>query len=225
MPRVGCDLVRYCSDACREDHRPEHAAKCKKRAAELRDEVLFKQPESSHDGDCPICCLPIPTDIQASLLQSCCSKVICNGCAYAHNLRHLREKSQENCPFCRHPVPTTQEEANKIRMKRVEANNPVAIRKMGVTHWKERDYDGAFKYMSKAAELGDVNAHYNLSVLYSRGHAVGVEKDEMKMKEVYHLEEAAIAGHPDARYDLGIYEWNQDRHDRAVKHWIIAANL
>ncbi len=29
----GCDLARYCSDACREDHRPEHEAKCKKRAA------------------------------------------------------------------------------------------------------------------------------------------------------------------------------------------------
>jgi len=31
------------------------AAKEYKRAAELRDEILFKQPESSHRGDCPIC--------------------------------------------------------------------------------------------------------------------------------------------------------------------------
>ena len=55
----GCDLVSYCGDACQELHRPEHAGKCKKRAAELRDELLFKQPESSHMGDCPICCLPL----------------------------------------------------------------------------------------------------------------------------------------------------------------------
>ena len=42
-----CKSVRYCSDNCREDHRLEHEAKCKERAAELRDEILFKQPESN----------------------------------------------------------------------------------------------------------------------------------------------------------------------------------
>ena len=47
----GCDLVRYCSGSCQELHRPEHAEKCRKRVAELRDEILFKQPESTHLGD------------------------------------------------------------------------------------------------------------------------------------------------------------------------------
>eukprot|EP00986_Skeletonema_menzelii_P015812 scaffold12771_cov86-Skeletonema_menzelii.AAC.1 len=39
-----CDLVRYCSDDCQIDHKPEHEEACKKRTAELRDELLFKQP-------------------------------------------------------------------------------------------------------------------------------------------------------------------------------------
>ena len=43
----GCDLVKYCSDKCKEDHRPQHEEACTDRAAELRDELLFKQPESS----------------------------------------------------------------------------------------------------------------------------------------------------------------------------------
>jgi len=51
-------LVRYCSDECHPDHRPHQEAVCEETAAELRDEMLFKQPESSHEGDCPICCLP-----------------------------------------------------------------------------------------------------------------------------------------------------------------------
>ena len=51
-----CDLVKYCSDECQREHQPEHKEGCKKRAAELRDEQLFKQPESSHIGDCPISC-------------------------------------------------------------------------------------------------------------------------------------------------------------------------
>eukprot|EP00984_Skeletonema_dohrnii_P009217 scaffold3519_cov78-Skeletonema_dohrnii-CCMP3373.AAC.2 len=41
--------------------------------------------------------------------------------------------------------------------------------------------------------------------------------------EVYHLEVAAIGGHPYARHGLGCYEWNNGRKERAIKHWIIAA--
>ena len=51
-----------------------------------------------------------------------------------------------------------------------------------------------------------------------------VEKDETK--RVYHLEEAAIAGHPHARFNLGTHEWNNNNNaERAVKHFIIAASL
>ena len=35
MPCDGCDLVRYCGDACRELHKSEHEEECKKRNAEL----------------------------------------------------------------------------------------------------------------------------------------------------------------------------------------------
>eukprot|EP00985_Skeletonema_marinoi_P032284 scaffold39090_cov144-Skeletonema_marinoi.AAC.4 len=63
-----CDLVRYCSDACKQDHKSQHKEACKKRAAELRDELLFKQPESRHDGDCPICiCISLCSSIQRNL--------------------------------------------------------------------------------------------------------------------------------------------------------------
>jgi len=52
-----CDLVivRYCGDTCQQDHLSQHDRACKERAAELRDEILFRQPESSHLGDCLIC--------------------------------------------------------------------------------------------------------------------------------------------------------------------------
>ena len=57
-----CDVVRYCSDKCQQEHLPQHEAICKERAAELRDEILFRQPESTHKGDCPICFLALPLD-------------------------------------------------------------------------------------------------------------------------------------------------------------------
>eukprot|EP00984_Skeletonema_dohrnii_P019845 scaffold9572_cov66-Skeletonema_dohrnii-CCMP3373.AAC.2 len=44
--------------------------------------------------------------------------------------------------------------------------------------------------------------------------------------EVYHVEEAAIAGHPGARrYNLGYNEWENERFLRAAKHLITAAIL
>eukprot|EP00986_Skeletonema_menzelii_P020931 scaffold32715_cov160-Skeletonema_menzelii.AAC.1 len=36
-----CHLVKYCSVKCQRDHRPQHKRGCKKRVAELRDELLF----------------------------------------------------------------------------------------------------------------------------------------------------------------------------------------
>ena len=83
-------------------------------------------------------------------------------------------------------------------------------------HYRDGDYDSAFKYCTKAAELGDV-----ISNLYRSGK--GVEKDEKK--KLYHLEEAAIAGHPLARHNLGLYEGRNKRIGRSMKHFIIAANL
>ena len=238
-PCDGCDLVNYCSDDCQNNHKSEHEAACKERAAELRDDILFKQPESTHIGDCPICCVPLPiqTDKNESMFYSCCCKLICKGCAYANKLFQHQDNMPETCPFCRHPVPKTREEFKKNLMKRIEANDQVALSQMGGKHFDEGDYDGAFKYLKKAADLGNADAHYQLSLLYLKGTVV--EKDEKK--ELYHLEEAAIAGHPRARYNLGCYELRSgsieradnigyyevraNRFERAVKHFSIAANL
>eukprot|EP00984_Skeletonema_dohrnii_P029323 scaffold19814_cov71-Skeletonema_dohrnii-CCMP3373.AAC.2 len=214
-----CDLVRYCSEECQENHASQHKEACKKRAAELRDELLFKQPESTHFGDCPICCLPLPLDREKSGMHQCCSKVVCNGCTFANNLRIMEERLEYSCSFCREPVLSTQEERDKQRMKRIEANDPVALREEGVKQYVKSDYSSAFEYFTRAAELGDVDAHYSLSLMYYNGH--GVEKD--KGKEVPHMEEATIGGHPSARYNLGCHEWNNGNTERAVKHWIIAA--
>ncbi|KAK1733449.1 hypothetical protein QTG54_015864 [Skeletonema marinoi] len=218
---TACKSVRYCSIKCQKEHRSQHKRACKKRAAELHDEILFKQPESSHKGDCPICCLPISLEKAKSTMMSCCSKVICNGCYHSNDVRIVQEKLKPTCPFCRHLDPKTKDEEIKNIMKRVNANDPVAMVQMSFRRYRSGDYDSAFKYVNKAAELGDAGAHYQLACFYHEGQHV--EKDAKK--KVYHLEQAAIGGHPNARYNLGIEEKTNGRMDRAMKHWIIAANL
>ena len=215
-----CDKVKYCSDSCREDHKSEHEEDCEKRAAELRDELLFKQPQSSHMGDCPICCVPLSLDKSKSVMMACCSKLICAGCDYANQKREAEMRLQRHsCPFCRQPVPNTKEEAFKQNMKRVEMNDPAALCLEGVSQCKKGDYIAAFEYFKKAANLGNVEAHYHLAVLYHEGQ--GVEKDEGKA--IQHTEEASIGGHPLARCRLGVYENRNGNIERAVKHLIIAA--
>jgi hypothetical protein len=216
---TACKLVKYCSVECQKNHRPQHKKACKKRMAEIRDDRLFTQPDESHLGECPICCLPLPVDIGKSRMQSCCSKWICQGCEYANQLREAEQGLDHKCLFCREPFPETNEEVNENLMERVKANDPVAICLMGIQCYKEGDYEGAFQYYTKAAELGNAVAHFNLSQLYTMGE--GVEKDPKK--NVYHLEEAAIRGHPGARHNLGCYEGNAGRQDKATRHFVIAA--
>jgi hypothetical protein len=212
-----CDLVKYCSDKCRKDHLEDHEEECKRRAEELHDRELFTQPDETHLGECPICFLPLPLDLRKSAFYSCCSNVICRGCV--HN--YYKSNGDYRCSFCREPVSTSDEETHKRMKKRVKANDPVALRQMGAELHRDEDYDGAFQYLTKAAEFGDVGAHYMLGNMYGEG--VGVEEDEEK--EVYHYEKAAMGGHPYARNNLGYYEKIKGRAERSVKHYIIAANL
>ncbi len=74
-------------------------------------------------------------------------------------------------------------------MKRIEKNDPVALCQVGGERYKEGDYGTAIEYLTKAAELGNVKAHYYLGVMYREGN--GVEKEK-------HWIIAANHGHDDS---------------------------
>ena len=190
----------------------------------VEDELLFKQPESNHLGDCPICLLPISIDtLQGTARHTtydCCSKVVCNGCIHANLLREREARLPPSCPFCRTPEPKTDEEIDLNVMKRVEVNDPVALHYVGLQRFKLGEYEAALEFWKKAAALEHTEAPYHISCLYDQG--LGVEKDAKKC--MYHLQLAAIGGHVIARFNLGVNELKRRNMDRAVKHFIIAAN-
>ncbi len=221
LKKCACNLVKYCSVDCQKNHRKQHKKACRQRMAEIRDDRLFTQPGISHHGECQICCLPLSLDEEKIMINSCCCQYICGGCDYANKLREVEQGLEQKCPFCREPFPEMKEENDQNFIKRFKANDPTAIFHMGKKCLEEGDYEGVFQYWKKAAELGHMDAHFNLSIMYRKGE--GVEKDEKK--RLYHLEESAIGGHPSARYNLGLYEGRNGRLDRAVKHYIIAAKL
>ena len=122
---TACKLVKYCNRECQIAHRPLHKKACKKRAAELHDEALFKEPPPRED--CPICFLPLPLDANEIEFKSCCGKVICHGCICAMSEEARGRGKIGLCPFCREPNTTTDEEEYERIKKLVDANNAYAF--------------------------------------------------------------------------------------------------
>eukprot|EP00979_Chaetoceros_neogracilis_P007454 scaffold1572_cov238-Chaetoceros_neogracile.AAC.1 len=219
---TACNLVKYCNRTCQVAHRPAHKKACKKRLAELFDEKLFKQPPPNED--CPICYLRLPIETDQSMYQSCCGKMLCCGCVYAHAVA-AADTEKFKCVFCRFEGLSSDAENIERIKKRVEANDAWAMYNLGTCYrlgmmGLRQDHAKALELYHKSAKLGNNIAHHNLSDCYQTGD-IG-EKDTRKA--TYHRQLGAMAGNVQARYNLGCAEGNAGNMDRANKHWMISAN-
>jgi TPR repeat protein len=240
-----CMLVKYCNAECQRNHWPTHKTACKLRAAELRDEALFKDP--SPKEDCPICFIPMPeiliccvllppatissvpiydfaiandalTTRYTEVFYPCCGKTMCQGCMHS-----FCESGNDNkCPFCNADrASKTGEEDVEEMLNRVRANDPASICKLAACYSQgiegfDQDQTRAIELYIRAADLGYKKAHSLLADKYYEG-------GDLK-KAKFHLEAAAMAGHEVARLNLGVMEFKSGNMDRAVKHWTIAAS-
>jgi TPR repeat protein len=243
---TACRLVKYCNAKCQRNHWPKHKKECKQRAAELRDEALFKDPPAKED--CPICFLPMPLNFihcislpPATILSvpiydyamaneelanpetrdyyECCGKSICNGCSESLAL----SGNMHTCPFCKAVrMGKTNEAIVEGLMKRIEVNDADAMFELA-GHYKfgslglQQDQERVIELMTKAAELGHSHAHFFL------GNTIHDEGGDLK-KAKFHYETAVIAGHEGARHNLGLDEYNSGKKERARRHWKIAAS-
>ena len=195
---------------------------CKKRAAELHDEALFKEPPPPED--CPICFLPLPLDPRKSTFKSCCGKLICSGCIYAM-LDEARGRGKIGlCAFCRTPSATSDEEGVRRIKKLIEADHAYAFYTLGGYYARgikgmPQDIEKANELYLKAGELGCFEAFCNLGYSYNNGR--GVEVDNKKAKCLYEL--AAMNGDVQARYNLGYVEERAGNFHRACKHFLLSA--
>ena len=219
---AACKLVKYCSRDCQQAHRPQHKKECRKRAAELHDIELFKQPPPRKD--CPICFQQLPSLKTGCRYMTCCGKDICSGCAHAPVYDNQGNKvDNTKCPFCRTPGPTSDEESFEREKTRADANDPIALFNLGCNyryglHGYRQDYKKALELWHRAGELGHAFANCNIGLAYSIGR--GVEMDKKKGTHYYEL--AAMAGDEFARRNLGILEEETGNMSKAMKHWMIA---
>ena len=215
---TACKMVKYCNRDCQIAHRTQHKKACKRRAAELQDIKLFKQPLPNKD--CDICMLLLPSLDTGSKYRSCCGKRICSGCVHAV----AKRDGVGLCPFCRTPAPTTNEESIIQIKKRVEIGDAEAIYGLGCWYYDgmygmPQDHNKALELWHRAAELGYAPSYHNIANAYSRGN--GVERNEKKANHYWEL--AAMGGVVEARHNLGNAEGRKGNMDRALKHYMIAA--
>jgi len=217
---TACKLVKYCNRECQIAHRPKHKKECRKRAAELHDENLFKQPPPQEE-DCPICFLLLPSlDPTGKKYQTCCGKTICSGCIHANAL--MRTTAVALCPFCRMPSPTSDEVGNERERKRMEANDPIALYNLGCYYHDGKygftqDVEKAMELWHRSAELGHAASYSNIGYFYNNNS--GVETDK---KGTHYYELAAMMGNEVARHNLGCEERNAGNMKRALKHYMIS---
>ena len=239
-----CMLVKYCNANCQRNHWPTHKKECKQRAAELRDEALFKDPKAKEE--CPICFLPMPFQLicclslppatitsvpiydfqeaneelstkETAVCYECCGKDICGGC-----ISSCVESGNYKCPFCKTMrMGKTDDEKIEELLKRVEVNDAGAIYVLGSYYSFEQlglrqDREKTMELYAQAADLGHSQAHCELGNEY--------RLDGNLKKAKFHYEAAAMAGHEAARNNLGCMEEHVGNKERAVKHWKIAAS-
>jgi TPR repeat protein len=193
-----CKAVKYCGAACQRKHWPKHKNECKQRAAELRDEALFKDPPAKED--CPICFLPMtikficcaslpPATISSVPIAdlafaneelankftkqyySCCGKSICQGCIYSF----YKSGNIVKCPFCNSDRGSkTAQEQHKEVMKRVAANDPDSICVLANNYFHglgsvQQNHEKVIELWKQAADLGHSDANFNLGRFYEEG--------------------------------------------------------
>jgi len=195
-------------------------------AEKLHDDLLFKQPQK--DEDCPICFQRMPLYMTGRRYMPCCGKTICSGCDHAPVYDVYDDKGNEvdnkKCPFCKTPPPTSDEEIVKRMENLVEAGDAEAINNMGGHYENGRygltqDHTKALELYHQAAKLGNAQAYYNIALYYDDGKGIEVEKK--KARHYYEL--AAMQGHVNAMGCLGMIEGQVGNHNRALRHFMIAA--
>ena len=193
----------------------------------ISDDDLFKDPPPKQE--CPICFLPMAYAVGVGVVQvhqPCCGKILCDGCLLAAKGEMDNGNIKECCPFCREPVPNSEEELLIRCKKRMEAGDAEALYMLGCLYENghgglPQDKKKGFELMLQAAKLGSINAHYSITNSYWNGGNLD-EKNEEKVEHHYKL--AAIGGHEKARHNLGIIEQEiYEDMDKAMKHYMISA--
>jgi len=194
-------------------------------AAAAATATTVRAPEPEHyrgSPRCPVCLED--WDVNGSVtIRACCCKYVCTPC------NNKLVSASLPCPLCRTPSPSSNEEILARFRRKVENDNPAAMRFLGSCYEFSnlgvvKSYKKAARLYQRAADLGDVDAMYNIGVAYWNG--VGVKLDKKKAVKYYRM--AADRGIAKAQFNLGICYGNGDGvaqdYAEAMRYYRLAAD-
>ena len=194
-------------------------------ARNLQERLMASGHERPEGEKCPICfdLIELPVH-EHSKMNVCCMKRVCDGCELA-----ARQRGMNNtCPFCRTTLPSNEASESELAMirKRVDKGDAEAIKLLGEKHYHgklglRKDVPRAIELYTEAAELGSIDAHYELGCVYYTGDGA----EEEKPRAIHHWQQAAMKGHVHSRQNLGGLEYNNGNYELAVQHWIMSAKM
>ena len=151
--------------------------------------------------------------------KECCGVVVCLACHF---------DADGFCPVCKEPDYSSYAELIKRLKARVEAHDAEAMTHLGRyyvegTRGLQQDVQNGMKLLTRAAELGSIDACGSLGDVYNpKLGSKGVEKDTKKCLHYYEV--AAVGGHEQARKILGVFEYSKGNTRRSFKHLMISAS-
>ena len=195
---------------------------------ELEGVDLFAPPPPTED--CAICLVPLSRVNSQTFYQPCCGNNICVAC-YIENEKSLKKQNEENtgkkivfaCPFCREPIPTSNEEFAQLQARCLK-NDHKAHKLLGVRHQRgtlstPKNNLKALDYFIRSVELGSPEACKLIGSIYSEGNGVNVDKERAALFGRI----AALRGSICARNDIGVTEYESGNYEVGICHWKIAA--
>ena len=110
--------------------------------------------------------------------------------------------------------------------KRADKGDAEAITHLGDQYFYGRlglakDVPRAIELWTEAAQLGSLNAHFHLGMVYYNGDGDA----EDKSRGIRHFQEAAMKGQTDSRHMLGFAEFQGGNYEVALQHWMISAKM
>ena len=199
------------------------AALAESAARNLEQRLMTSGHERQERDWCTLCFLLIELPVNHhSKTNACCMNAVCDGCRLAARQRGI----YNSCPFCR--TPFTKDEASQLVMiqKRVDKGDAVAIKVLGDQYYGgslglAKNVPRAIELWTEAAELGSLEAHGRLGLVYYHGD--GVEED--KRRGIRHWQQGAMKGDVPSRHMLGVVEFNEGNYELAVQHLMISAKM
>ena len=191
-------------------------------AAARNLELMARGLERPEGDACSICFLLIELPMgMHSKTNACCMKRVCDGCSLA-----ARQRGMRCCPFCRTPRPNDDASTLAMMQNRVDKGDAEATHLLGCKYYYgqlglAKDVHRAIEFWTEAVELGSLDAHYDLGLMYYTGN--GVEED--KPRGIQHWQQAALKGEAESRDNLGVVEAINGNCDVAVQHWMISTQM